>query len=839
MSIISPHQLVACVGILILSTFGEISFGISDANAGEPGKATQIESFVNEYCLDCHNASDAVADVDLETIPFSTVNWAADWSADRSDRDATIHGTDPLATWEIIRKRIASRQMPPVDADRPTDGEFTIATEQLGRLLDQVSSEHPKIPIVDSLRRLTRTEYQNSVRDLLGVEIDVTAWLPKDESSGGFDNITVGDLAPSLMNRYLTAAEQISRIAVGRSSGKPMGINVRLPADLTQENHIAGLPWGTRGGTNIRHTFAEAGTYEISVRLTRDRDEMIEGLDRPHDLVVLVDREVRHRWTIRPPKGGSDDTLIDANLNTRVPISAGSHEVAVTFVGQGDPLIEIKREPFDAAYNRHRHPRQQPALFEVSIVGPLTGEASPTTPLAPTTAISATPTRRRIFVDWPRSPDLDDQREAARTILRPLLRIAFRRNVSAEDLATPMAFVEESIQNADRERWQNSFELGIERSLASILVNPNFLFHVERHAFAGTHEPTTPPIVPIDDFELASRMAAFLWSSLPDEWLLDLAASGTLSDPDVLATQTARMLADERSRSLVDHFATQWLYLRNLDSITPDLRLFPDFDENLRRAFRHETESLFSHILRDDESVLGFIDSDFTFLNERLAKHYGIAGVLGDEFRRVALPVDSHRGGLLRHGSILTVTSYATRTSPTIRGNWILENILGTPPPPPPPDVPTLKEKTSMTATTFRERLALHRQDPSCAACHALIDPVGFSLDHYDAVGRWRTYDAEHPIDASGTLPDGTRVDGVEDLESSLLRNPDLFVTCLTQKMMTFALGRVVNHRDASAVRRIVRDAKRNEYRISTIIQGIVASRPFTHRQTTTPDRGR
>lgn len=794
----------------------------------------QVESFIDQYCMDCHNQADAIADLDLESVPLSDVDWESDNETVNSPAaGAFSENSAALAKWETTLKRIASRQMPPADADRPSIDEYQNITKHLGRILDARAAEAPRIPPVDSLRRLTRTEYQNSVRDLLGIEVDITSWLPKDESSGGFDNITVGDLSPSLMSRYLTAAEQISRIAVGRPAGVPMGINVRLPADLTQERHIAGLPLGTRGGTNIRHTFAESGVYEIAVRLTRDRDEMIEGLYRPHDLDVLIDRNPTHRWTLVPPKGNRDDTLIDANLNVRVPIAAGPHDIAVAFVSQGDSLLEIKRQPFDSAYNRHRHPRQQPALFEVSIVGPLSvdedidGTHNDIDGARYQNTID-TPSRRLIFATRPESSDTADQLAAADSILRPLTRIAFRRDVTDDDVRTAMTFFEDAI---DRNResklsWQNRFELGIERAIASILVNPNFLFHVER----PVDPESTTDIVRISDFELASRLAAFLWSSLPDDRLLDLASSGKLSDPNVLRGEVDRMLSDSRSRSLVDHFAAQWLYLKNLDAITPDLRLFPDFDENLRRAFRGETASMFAHVLETDASLLTLIDCDYTFLNERLARHYDIPGVLGDHFRKVELALGSHRGGILRHGSILSVTSYATRTSPTIRGNWILENIVGTPPPPPPPDVPTLKEKSTITPATFRERLALHRENESCASCHALIDPVGFSLDHYDAVGRWRTYDGEHPIDASGTLPDGTEVNGVEDLESSLLENPEMFASCFTEKLMTFALGRFVTHDDASTIREIVQNAREDDFRISAIIQSVVASQPFQYR---------
>ncbi|WP_146391160.1 DUF1592 domain-containing protein [Allorhodopirellula solitaria] len=781
------------------------------------GAVERIEAFVDRYCMDCHNAADTVSDLDLETTLLAEVRWA------EATKTPT---TDPRATWETVLRRIASRQMPPLDAERPDESEYRAVVQQLGHTLDHVARQNPVIPPTDSLRRLTRTEYQNSVRDLLGLELDITTWLPKDESSGGFDNITVGDLSASLMNRYLSAAEKISRIAVGRFTHTPMGLNVRLPADLTQEKHVAGLPLGTRGGTNIHHTFAETGEYEIAVRLTRDRDEMIEGLSRPHDLDVLVDRQKQHRWTIEPPKRGRDDTLIDANLKVRIPITAGPHDIAVTFVSQGESLLEIKRQPFLAAYNRHRHPRQQPALLEVSIVGPF-ADADPAATETSTPTIE-TPSRQRIFTAWPESSSLPDQQVAAQQILGEIARVAFRRDVTPADLATPLAFVDEVLRGESTDSWESRFELGIERGLAAILVNPNFLFHVEQPVQSDASEP----VIRISDWELASRLAAFLWSSLPDDELLDLAAADQLSDPAVLRGQVTRMLSDERSQSLVDHFAAQWLYLRNLDGITPNLRQFPDFDENLRMAMRRETELLFTHVLQHDASVMGLIDSDFTYLNERLARHYRIPGVLGDEFRQVTLSPDWHRGGLLRHGSILSVTSYSTRTSPTVRGNWVLENIIGNAPPPPPPDIPALQEKSTLTATSLRERLAMHRENESCASCHDLIDPIGFALDHYDALGQYREYDGENPIDASGVLPDGTEVGGVSDLEASLLAHPEMFVGCLSEKMMTFALGRLVDYRDAPAIREIVRKAKIDDYRISSIIQGIVASEPFQYRST-------
>ncbi len=808
-----------------------------NAGANEPAaESVEVERFISNYCLDCHNAGDAIQGVDLESVLLSEIDW--------SDQ------TDQRTVWERLLKRIASRQMPPPDASRPSEQEYERVVEQLATTLDRVAQQDNEIPHVDTLRRLTRTEYQNSVRDLLHVEIDAARWIPVDESSQGFDNITVGELSPSLMSRYLTAAENISRIAVGRATGVPMGLTVRLPPDLTQEEHLDGLPLGTRGGTNIRHTFAESGTYEVAVRLTRDRDEMIEGLYRSHDLDILLDRKRVHRFRIDPPKSG-DDTQIDANLKARIDVDAGPHDLAVTFPSQGVSLLEIKRQPFDASYNRHRHPRQQPAIFEVSIVGPLADDGS-TDSAAPAKYRQSNPieksqqpeppSRRLLFHTRPQSADADEQMRAAEAILTPIIRRAFRRDINAEDLATPLRFFQEAIETEvtasqraaviddQAEAWRERFEMGIEQAIASVLVNPNFLFRVESVQADGARHR-------ISDTELASRLSYFLWSSGPDDELLELAAAERLRDADVLRTQVTRMLLDARAENLVTNFASQWLYLRNLDSIAPDLRRFPDFDENLRLAFKQETQSLFRHVMREDASVLMLLQSDFTFLNQRLAKHYDIPGVRGSHFRKVQVQPDSHRGGLLRHGSIQAVTSYSTRTSPTVRGNWVLKNIIGTPVPPPPPDVPALKEKTALIATTFREQLAQHREHPACASCHALIDPVGFALDHFDAVGRWRLYNGDEAIDSSGLLPDGAEVHGIDDLEQSILNRPEIFVGCMSEKLMTFALGRGVDHRDAAAIRRIVREAKRSNYAFSSLIQGIVASEPFQYRSGASPRR--
>ncbi|HSG70583.1 MAG TPA: DUF1592 domain-containing protein, partial [Planctomycetaceae bacterium] len=497
---------------------------------------------------------------------------------------------------------------------------------------------------------------------------------------------------------------------------------------------------------------------------------------------------------------------VDRHLTERLKITAGRHDVGVTFLANPFSLLETKRQPLNVHYNMYRHPRLTPAIYQVSIVGPFEADGP-----------GETPSRERIFVTRPTGPD--DEETCAKTIIARLMRRACRQPIGEDDLVKPMALFRET--NAEE-----GFEAGIEMALSSILVHPKFLFRIEREP--NDIEPGRA--YRIGDIELATRLSFFLWSSIPDDELLDLAERGELGDPEVLEQQTLRMLADERSQALVENFAGQWLYLRNLDSTTPDGRLYPDFDDNLRQAFRKETELFFESILREDRSVLDLLNADYTYLNERLAKHYGIPHVYGSRFRRVALNENSQRGGLLRHGSILSVTSYATRTSPVIRGKWILENMLGTPPPPPPPDVPALKENTVAANLPVRERLAQHRADAACAHCHNLIDPVGFSLENFDALGRWRELENGQPVDATGGLPGGTRFTGVEGLEKGLLARPDLFVGTMTDKLLTYALGRGLESYDAPAVREIVRNAKSGNYRFSSLILGIVNSTPFQMR---------
>ncbi len=753
-----------------------------------------IQSLMDNHCQECHTGPKPSGDFSIEKL--------------KPGRES-IEESFSSGDWERMLRRLRAGQMPPPDAIRPTEVELNKATSAIEGWLETESQFHPYAGRTDSLRRLNRTEYQNAIRDLLALDIDASTLLPKDESSQGFDNITVGELSPTLLNRYLSSAQSISRIALGGEGIGPMGINVRVPADRTQEAHVDGLPLGTRGGVLIEHAFPRDGIYEVQLRLARDRDERVEGLNEQHSIDLLIDREQKHRFTVSPPPDSDDFTLVDSHLKTRIQVSAGRHVVGVAFVQAGSSLIETKRQPFDVAYNRHRHPRINPALFELSIVGPFD---------------SSTPgnsqSRQAIFgKDEPDATALLSPRETAQLILGRLARMAFRRPICEEDLESAMWFFDEAFR-------ESGFDAGLESALTSLFVNPNFLFRIELPS-TGVNAGET---YAISDIELASRLSFFLWSSIPDDRLLTLAQARTLHQPDVLTAEVERMLKDQRSKTLVTNFASQWLYLRNLESITPDLRLYPDFDDNLRHAFRSETELLVEDVIANDRNVLGLIRSNFTFLNQRLAKHYAIPNVTGSHFRKVLLPSNSERGGILRHGSILTVTSYATRTSPTIRGNWILENVIGTPPPPPPANIPALKEKQDTQGKSLRERLAMHRSDAACASCHNLMDPVGFSLDNYDALGRWRKFDDGLPIDTIGTMPDGSTVRDVASLEDSIIKRPKVFVGTMTEKLLTFALGRGVGFRDGPEVRKIVDYAADHDYRFSSIVHGIVLSKPFLMR---------
>jgi len=751
------------------------------------GLGSQLHGLVEQYCADCHNAEDKKGNLDLENTPLDRLNAQPE-------------------IWEKVVRRLRARQMPPAGKKRPGEDEYTTVLSRLESSLDNAATRHPNPGRTETIRRLNRTEYQNAIRDLLALDIDASMLLPKDEGGHGFDNVTVGTLSPTLLDRYISAAQKISALAIG-ASRPPGGDTIRIRPDLTQEAHVEGLPLGTRGGALIPYTFPQDAEYEFQIRLARDRNEEVEGLHEPHTLELLLDRAQVKSFVVEPRKGDKNYELIDQHLKIRVPVKAGPHQVGVTFVKNPTALLETRRQPYNAHFNMHRHPRISPAIFQVSINGPYAAKGP-----------GETPSRQQIFVATPNSPG--EEEPCARRIFSNLARRAYRRPINDADLEKPLQFYRNT-------RAEGDFDAAIEAGLSAILVSPHFLFRVER-------EPQGVPsgtAYRISDLELASRLSFFIWSSIPDDELLDAAIAGELGKPEILERQVRRMLLDARAKSLVQNFAGQWLHLRNLESLTPDLRLFPDFDDNLRQAFRRETELLFEDILLGDQSVLNLLKADYTFLNERLARHYGVAHVIGSRFRKVATDPESHRGGLLRHGSVLAVTSYATRTSPVLRGNWILTNMVGTPPPPPLPNVPALKDNTVSGTLSVRERLAEHRSNATCATCHNLMDPIGFSLENFDAVGRWRYLEEGKAVDVSGGLPDGSKFAGVTGLEDALLKRPDVFVGTLAEKLLTFALGRGVEYYDGPAIRKVVRDSHAADYRFSSIIVGLARSTPFTMRK--------
>jgi mono/diheme cytochrome c family protein len=781
-------------GLAVLSVSGSPVRGVQQTSTGSlPPSVAPPRATLERYCVGCHNDTTKTAGFALDGLDLERVGEHAE-------------------AWEKVVRKLRGRMMPPPGRPRPDEATYASMLTYLETSLDRAAALSPNPGRTDTFRRLNRAEYQNAIRDLLALDVDVSALLPKDDVSHGFDNVGAGELSPTLLERYLTAAQKVSRLAVGTSTPSPASHVVVLPADLTQEDHVEGLPFGTRGGTLVRHTFPLDGAYEIQIRLSRDRNENVEGLTEPHQVEVTLDGRRIEMFTVKPNRNQSGiyyaDEAVDRDLKLRVPVQAGPHELGVTFPRKTFALQETERQPYQAHFNMDRHPRIQPAVYSVSIVGPF-GPAG----------VADTPSRRRLFVCRPTSAAAEAA--CARTIVSTLARRAYRRPVTDADLRAPLEFYE-------RARSREGFEAGIEMALRAILASTEFLFRIERDPRTATPDTAYR----ISDVELASRLSFFLWSSIPDEELLGTAIAGRLHQPAVLDAQVKRMLTDRRSEALVTNFAGQWLYLRNLAAASPDARMFPDFDDNLRQAFRRETELFFGSVVAEDRSVLDLLGANYTFVNERLARHYGIPHVYGSRFRRVTLDGNSVRGGLLGHGSILTVTSYANRTSPVLRGKWVLENILGTPPPPPPPNVPPLPDTIAAgKALSMRERMAQHRVNAACSGCHQLMDPAGLSMEHFDAIGRWRTRtEAGTAVDASGSLPDGSTFDGMAGLRRALLKRPELFVSTVTERLLTYALGRGVDYYDAPAVRAIAQGARGNDYRFSSLVLGIVKSEPFQMR---------
>ena len=766
---------------------------------GAVSAASSQRQTLDRYCVTCHNQRLVTAGLKLD------------------DADVANPGAG-AEIWEKVVRKLRTGIMPPPNMPQPSMDDRVALLSWLETSLDKAAAAKPNPGRTETLRRLNRTEYQNAIRDLLAVDIDAASLLPADESGHGFDNVTVGDLPPALLDRYISAAQKISALAIGSTQTSLQSDIIRVPPDATQEGHVEGLPVGTRGGVVFPYTFVQNGEYDLQIYLARGYSGDVDGLKdpQPHEIKVLLDRTPIGEFTVQRPENG-DDSLIDKNLKIRVPVTAGPHQVGVTFVKNSSSLLETGRQPLQSRFNERRHPRVTPAISQVSVTGPYAPQGA-----------DDTPSRHRIFVCRPAfatgsseaGPSTSEETACAHRILSALMRRAYRRPISEADLERPMAFYREGKSERD-------FEAGIGKALTAVLVNPEFLFRVE----ADPAKTPAGAAYRISDLELASRLSFFLWSSVPDDALLDAAIRGELRRPEVLERHVRRMLADPRSYNLASNFAGQWLRLRNVTSVDPNVRLYPDFDDNLRQAFRTETELFVDSVVREDRSVLDLLRADYTFLNERLAKHYGIPNVYGSRFRRVELGPDSRRGGLLRQGSVLAVTSYATRTSPVIRGVWVLSNIVGAPPPPPLPNVPALDGNVPANLPV-RERMAAHRASPVCASCHRTIDPVGFALENFDAVGRWRDNEGDSgPIDVSGTLPGTGDIKGVSGLEDALLQRPDLFATTLTEKLLTFALGRGVEYYDAPAVRKILREAQPGGYRFSSLILGIVNSAPFQMRR--------
>ncbi len=729
------------------------------------------EATFTKYCVTCHNARLKTAGFVLDTADLRNVGAHAE-------------------TWEKVVRKLRTEAMPPAGAPRPDRATYDSTAAYLETELDRAAAARPNPGNLPLLHRLTRTEYQNAIRDLLAVdalpkEMDYSLLLPADNASSGFDNIS--DLlfvSPTSMERYLDAAAKISRLAIGDPSTPEMVNIYRLSDESTQDVRLDELPFGTRGGVAVRSDFPVDGEYVVKVDFansSRDQNQLLITSDGKRVILDTV--------------GGGPGRGSEKTREFRIPLKAGPQLIGVTFIQRDETRDEQTLRP------RMRGRGTQLAMSSVTISGPYNVSGS-----------GETPSRRRIFVCHTGNDT------CARQILSALAQRAYRRPVTDADLQFLLPFY-----TAGRE--SGNFEAGIQRALERLLVSPQFLFRVERNP-----EGSAP--ARISDLELASRLSFFLWSSIPDDELLGRAARGELKDPAVLDREIHRMLADDRSQSMVTNFAEQWLYLRDIEAKQPDELLFPDFDDSLRQAFRKETDLFLSAVLRENRSVVELLTANFTFVNERLAKHYGIPNVEGSYFRRVTLPEGSVRGGLLGQGSLLTLTSYSTRTSPVVRGKWVLENLLSAPPPPPPPNIPALKTEASETGKplSMREAMLLHRANPACAGCHARMDPIGFAMENFDAVGRWRDTDAGGPIDTSGVFPDGTKFDGMAGLKQVLVGHPEQFVSTIAEKLLMYGLGRNLQYYDAPAVRAIVHSAAAKNYSFEALVAGVVKSGAFQMR---------
>ncbi|MGY8815366.1 MAG: DUF1592 domain-containing protein [Gammaproteobacteria bacterium] len=803
---------VVCVVLIgFLSTaFAQKSFNES------PGSSAR--KILDRYCVNCHNETLKTANLILDNV------------------DVTNPATNP-ELWEKVVRKLRVRAMPPPAMPKPDEAVYNSLISYLESELDQAALANPLPGRLVPYHRLNRAEYTNAVRDLLAVEYDVESIFPDDNAEQGFDNVgNALTVSPVLMESYLFVSEQISKLALGNTEIGEDGATYKVHDEYVQDERMdEELPFGTRGGTAVEHNFSQDGEYEIYVKLIRNSDGWIRGmLEQSHPMEIRIDGELIKRFEVGGQSkgltgpihsriGGTDyrfeeeqmqyEFYGDADLHARFPAKAGNHLIQVYFLHRNYSKEGVHEYFAPRIMNADIRDFKagEPALSEFSIAGPL-NIAGP----------GDTPSRRKILLCTPENSAAEIP--CARKILGSLARSAYRRPVTAEDI-NPLL----GLYNAGRE--EGDFIDGLTRAIQGILVSPGFLFRMER-------DPADIPagkLYPISDIDLASRLSFFLWSSIPDEELLGLAEQGKLRDPGVMESQVNRMLSDSRSKSLATNFAEQWLYLRNLRSHRPDNRLFPDFNQELRVALQNETTLLLENMMRTDRPAMEMLDADYTYLNQRLADHYGIENVYGSHFRKVSLK-DENRRGILAHGSILTLTSRPNRTSPVLRGKWVLDNLLGSPPPPPPPNVPALDEKpNSNKPLSLRERMEQHRDNPVCASCHAQMDPFGFALDNFDAVGSWRTDDNGALINAKVSLQDGTEFEGPDGVRDILFDRKPLFIHNLTEKLFVYSLGRGATPQDQPTIRKIQREAASGNYRWSSIILGIVNSTPFQMRRSKAP----
>jgi len=784
------------VTALLLSA-PQFSFGQATTGAagGRPGAtiSTDYRAVLNRYCVTCHNEKLKTAGLLLDKMDVAKIPESAE-------------------VWEKVIRKLRTSAMPPAGMPRPDKAGYDSFATYLETALDRAAAAKPN-PGRVGIHRLNRAEYTNAIRELLGLEINGETLLPADDSGYGFDNIgDVLSVSPLLLDRYLSAARQISRLAIGDSTIRMPVTTYNVSLRRWQDDQASeDLPFWSRGGIAINHYFPLDAEYVLTIRLQKAAGTAISGMGSPHQLDVRLDGARLKLFTLggKPGAVDSKDDLKpesgDKGLEIRFTAKAGRHLVGVAFLNESSLREGMLKPPLVGLALEERSPTKgDPSVESVSVSGPQNVQGA-----------GDTPSRRKIFVCHPAGTRASDEEACARQILAGLARRAYRRPVNDQDVETLLGFYREG-------RSDRSFEPAIGMALEGLLVSPEFLFRIAR----DPSNVAPGGIYRISDLDLASRLSFFLWSSPPDDELLGLAERGKLKEGAVLEQQVSRMLADPRSKALVDNFAGQWLGLRSMRDALPDAGAFNEFDESLREAFEKETDLFLTSMLREDHSVLELLNANYTFANERLARHYGIPNVYGNRFRRVTL-TDEARMGLLGKGSILTITSQPNRTSPVVRGKWVLENLLGTPPPPPPPNVPALPEGKDAERLTMRQRMEQHRANPACASCHKQMDPIGFAMENFDAIGKWRTTEAQTPIDVSGALPDGTKFQGATELQKIFLSRPELFVTTVTEKLLTYALGRGVEYYDEPAIRSIMRDAARNNYRWSALILGIVKSTPF------------